>query len=61
MFSQNQIIFGVLFFLVFVVIITLQYKKDIKIHQIHYRKTYQVLLAFIFFLVLLFALKLILK
>ncbi len=61
MFSKNQVIFGVLFFIAFVVIVTFQYRKDLKIHQIHYKKIYQVLLAFFLFLALLFTLKFLLK
>ncbi len=61
MFSTGQKIFGVLFFIVFVGIIVYQYRKDIPLHKIYYPKTYQVLLAFFGFLLLLFTIKFWLK
>ena len=56
MFSSGQLIFGVVFFIVFVVVIIFSYRKDIAIHKIYYKGNYKVLIAFIVFILILFAL-----
>mgnify|MGYP001818632558 CR=1 FL=1 len=57
MFSTGQLIFGVLFFIVFVVIIFFMYRKDLKLHKVYYKGTVWVLIAFIAFLLMLVAVK----
>ncbi|KJD34401.1 membrane protein [Tamlana nanhaiensis] len=57
MFSKGQIVFGVLFFVVFAVIVGYQYRKDIKIHKRFYKGSFWVLLAFIAFIGLISAIK----
>ena len=50
MFSNGQLIFGILFFIAFAIVIAFQYRKDIKIHKRHYKGTIWVLIAFIGFI-----------
>jgi len=57
MFSTGQLIFGGLFFIVFVVIIYFMYRKDLKLHKVYYKGTVWVLIAFIGFLLMLMAVK----
>ncbi|KJD35726.1 membrane protein [Tamlana sedimentorum] len=57
MFSKGQIVFGVLFFVVFAVIVAYQYRKDINIHKRFYKGSFWVLLAFIAFIGLISAIK----
>lgn len=61
MFSTGQIIFGIIFFVAFVILMFFLYKKDLKMHQTYYKNIYPVIIAFIVFLVILFSLKIILK
>ncbi|MDQ6530002.1 hypothetical protein RB618_12545 [Flavobacterium sp. LHD-85] len=61
MFSQGQILFGVCFFIAFVIIMIFAYRKDLKLHKVFYKGNYKVLLAFLLFIVLLFVIKLFLK
>jgi membrane protease YdiL (CAAX protease family) len=57
MFSSRQIIFGVVFFIAFVILMFFLYKKDLKMHQVHYKNIYPVVIAFVLFLALFFSLK----
>ncbi|OEJ98884.1 hypothetical protein A8C32_06765 [Flavivirga aquatica] len=57
MFSKGQIIFGVLFFIVFAVIIAYTYRKDFKLHKRFYAGSIWVLIAFITFILLISAIK----
>ena len=57
MFSQGQIIFGVLFFIAFVIAIIFMYRKDIGIHNVYYKGSYKVLIGFLLFVAFLFAIK----
>ncbi len=50
MFSQGQIVFGVLFFIAFAIIIGFMYRKDLKIHKRFYSGSLWVLVAFIAFI-----------
>ena len=50
MFSQGQIVFGILFFIAFAVIIGFMYKKDLKIHKRFYSGSLWILVAFIAFI-----------
>jgi len=61
MFSQGQIIFGVLFAIAFIIILIYTYRKDFKLHKRYYKGTIWVLLAFVSFLLLLLAIKFFVK
>ncbi|MXO05339.1 hypothetical protein GR162_11085 [Flavobacterium sp. HBTb2-11-1] len=61
MFSQGQVLFGVCFFIAFVIIMIFAYRKDLKLHKVFYKGNYKVLLAFLLFIVLLFVIKIFLK
>ena len=37
MFSQGQMIFGVIFFIVFVIATVFMYRKDIATHKVYYK------------------------
>jgi hypothetical protein len=50
MFTTGQLIFGILFFIAFVIAIAYQYRKDIKVHKAHYKGTIWILIAFIGFI-----------
>jgi hypothetical protein len=57
MFSKGQIIFGICFFVGFVILIALSYKKDRAVIQQNYKGSLWVLVGFIGFILLLLALK----
>jgi hypothetical protein len=57
MFSTGQIIFGVLFFVVFAIIIAYTYRKDLKLHKRFYAGSIWVLIAFICFILFIAAIK----
>nr|WP_288932149.1 hypothetical protein [uncultured Allomuricauda sp.] len=61
MFSTGQIIFAVLFFIAFVVIISLSYRKDKKLHKKNYKGVIWILISFITFIIILFLIKHFLK
>ncbi len=61
MFSKGQIIFGVLFFIVFAIIIGFTYRKDLKLHKRFYAGSVWVLIAFISFILFIVAIKFFLK
>lgn len=61
MFSTGQLIFVIFFVIAFVILITISYRKDKKIHQKHYKGSIWILVGFIFFIGILLALKLWLK
>nr|WP_318344576.1 hypothetical protein [Muricauda sp. D6] len=61
MFSTGQLIFAAFFFIAFVIIITLSYKKDKKLHKKNYRGVIQILVSFITFIIILFLIKHFLK
>lgn len=61
MFSKGQIIFGVLFFIVFAIIIGFMYRKDLKLHKRFYKGSSWMLLAFISFILFIVAIKFFLK
>tara|TARA_B100000963_G_scaffold226201_1_gene197350 strand:+ start:2730 stop:2918 length:189 start_codon:yes stop_codon:yes gene_type:complete len=50
MFSKGQIIFGIIFALVFLIVIIRSYKKDASLHKKYYNGTFWVLMAFIAFI-----------
>lgn len=57
MFSQGQLIFGVLFFIAFAILIGFSYRKDLKLHKKYYKGSLWILLGFITFVIVLFFLK----
>nr|WP_229796759.1 hypothetical protein [Algibacter mikhailovii] len=57
MFSNGQIIFGVLFFIVFAIIIGYTYRKDLKLHKRFYSGSIWILAAFIAFILFISAIK----
>ncbi len=57
MFSTGQLIFAILFFVVFVIAIAYQYGKDKKVHKAYYKGTVWVLIAFIGFIGMIAAIK----
>lgn len=61
MFTTGQMIFGVLFFIVFVIVIAIAYGKDKGLHRQFYKGNYKILLGFLSFIVLLFIIKIFFK
>jgi len=61
MFSSGQLIFAVLFALVFTAIIIFTYQKDKKLHLKNYKGVKWVAVSFVFFILLLFIIKYLLK
>lgn len=61
MFSSGQLIFALLFFIVFVVAMVISYRKDVKIHEKYYKGNFKVLIGFFVFIVLLFVIKIVFK
>lgn len=61
MFSKGQIIFGIIFFVVFAIIIGFTYRKDLKLHKQFYAGSIWVLFAFISFILFITAIKFIFK
>ncbi|MDG4716396.1 hypothetical protein P7122_10955 [Winogradskyella sp. YYF002] len=57
MFTTGQLIFGILFFIAFVIAVGYQYRKDLKIHKVYYKGTIWVLIAFIGFIGMIAAVK----
>lgn len=57
MFSNGQLIFGLLFFIVFAIIIGYQYRKDLRLHKTYYKGTIWVLIAFIGFIAMIATVK----
>ncbi len=57
MFTVGQIVFGIFFFISFVVIVFFAYKQDKKTINLFYRDSYKILFAFILFFSLLFCIK----
>ena len=57
MFTQGQIIFGILFAIVFAGVLIYTYRKDLKLHKKYYRGSIWILLAFIGFILMLATVK----
>ncbi|XCF07616.1 hypothetical protein ABI125_07085 [Tamlana crocina] len=57
MFSKGQIVFGVLFFIIFAIIIAYTYRKDLKLHKKFYAGSVWILIAFIAFILFISAIK----
>lgn len=61
MFTQGQLVFAALFVIAFIITMIYVYRKDISLHRLHYKGTFKVLIGFILFIALLFAIKFYLK
>lgn len=61
MFSQGQLMFAGLFFIVFVIAITFAYRKDLALHRIFYKGNYKILIVFALFIGILFLIKIFFK
>ncbi len=57
MFSQGQLIFAGFFVVAFILLMIFSYRKDIVLHRKYYRGSLFILLGFIIFIAILFALK----
>jgi len=57
MFTKGQIIFGILFAIVFILALIVAYRKDLKLHEKYYPGTIWVLIAFISFIMFIAAIK----
>ena len=57
MFSKGQFIFGVLFCIVFAIIIGYTYRKDLKLHKHFYKGSIWMLVAFIAFILFIAGIK----
>jgi len=57
MFSIGQIVFGIIFAIVFSIILIYAYRKDLKLHKRYYKGTIWILLAFIAFIAFIAAIK----
>lgn len=57
MFSTGQIVFGIIFVIVFTIIMIYAYRKDLKLHSKYYTGSIWVLIAFIAFLLMIVAIK----
>ena len=61
MFSNGQIVFAIVFFVIFAIIVANAYKKDKKLHLKNYQGVKWVGISFLIFLVILFCIKYLLK
>ncbi|MEN8788780.1 MAG: hypothetical protein ABF295_04630 [Flavobacteriaceae bacterium] len=61
MFSTGQLIFAILFALVFLVVIIAAYRRDRSLHRKNFKGIKWILLAFITFILILFLIKYVLK
>ncbi len=57
MFSKGQWIFGILFAIVFIIVMIISYRKDLKLHKRYYKGSIWILIAFISFLLMITAIK----
>tara|TARA_R110000868_G_scaffold68390_5_gene202221 strand:- start:176 stop:364 length:189 start_codon:yes stop_codon:yes gene_type:complete len=61
MFSQGQLVFAGLFFVAFVIAMIYAYRKDLKLHKVYYKGNYKILIGFLIFIGILFAIKVFFK
>jgi hypothetical protein len=61
MFSQGQLVFGLIFFISFIIAMVFAYKKDAVLHQLFYKGNYKILIGFGIFILLLFLIKIFFK
>ena len=57
MFSTGQMVFAVVFFIVFVACAVVMYGRDKGLHKTHYTGVYKVLIGFLLFIAFLFVIK----
>jgi hypothetical protein len=57
MFSSGQLIFAGFFAITFLLILVYSYRKDLKLHQKHYKGAFKILIGFLIFIGLLFVIK----
>jgi hypothetical protein len=57
MFSDGQLVFGILFAVVFIVVLAVAYRKDSKLHNKYYKGSVWVLIAFVSFIVMIALIK----
>ena len=57
MFSKGQLVFGILFAIVFIAILTYTYRKDLNLHKRYYKGSVWILIAFISFLAFIASIK----
>tara|TARA_B100001094_G_C17802958_1_gene610006 strand:+ start:30 stop:218 length:189 start_codon:yes stop_codon:yes gene_type:complete len=57
MFSNGQLLFGLIFFIIFIIIVSISYKKDLKKLNGSYKGIKWVLVGFIIFIAVLVILK----
>ncbi len=57
MFSQGQLVFAGFFVVAFIILMIFSYRKDLKLHRKYYKGSLFILIGFIIFIILLFALK----
>lgn len=61
MFTTGQKVFAIIFFILFVVVAVIMYRKDKTLHREHYKGAYKVLIGFLLFIAFLFLMKYVLK
>ncbi len=61
MFSTGQLVFALIFFIIFIFVIFISYRGDKKLHKKYYKGSFWVLVGFIIFVVFLMLLKTYLK
>jgi hypothetical protein len=61
MFSTGQWIFSIFFVIAFIIIMVISYRKDLKLHEKYYKRSYLILIGFLVFVGLLVAIKYALK
>jgi Mn2+/Fe2+ NRAMP family transporter len=61
MFSTGQLIFAILFALVFLVVVIVAYRKDRSLHRKNFKGIKWIVLAFLAFISILFLIKYVLK
>ncbi len=57
MFTKGQLVFGILFAIVFILALIYTYRKDLKLHRKYYKGTIWVLIAFIGFIAMIASIK----
>ena len=61
MFTEGQSKFAIFFIIAFTIVLIIVYRKDLKLHQLHYKNRKWVLLGFLAFIGSLFILRNLLK
>ncbi|MCL9808603.1 hypothetical protein NAT50_04450 [Flavobacterium sp. HXWNR70] len=61
MFSKGQLLFALFFVVSFIAVMIFSYRKDIKLHRQHYKGSIWILVIFLVFIGILFAIKTFLK